>query len=98
LLSGESAMVRPAGAARGGGPPRGGGGGERGGGGGGGGGGGLDGRPPPNFFWANVAGLLSVFPIGLNVEPTWYSFLDNVVEGVGYFHYFIIYGYFVAGV
>lgn len=52
----------------------------------------------PNFFWAIVVGFLSVFPIGLNVEPTRYSFLDNVVEGVGYFHYFIIYGYFVAGV
>ena len=51
----------------------------------------------PNLFWAIVVGLLSVFIIGFNVEPARCSFLDNVVEGVGYFLYFIIYWCFVAG-
>ena len=50
----------------------------------------------PNLFLAIVAGLLSIFLIGFNVEPAQYSFLDNVVEGVGYFLYFIIYRYFVT--
>ena len=48
-------------------------------------------------FWAVVAGLLSIFLIGFNVEPARCSFLDNAVEGVCYFLYFIIYRYFVAG-
>ena len=50
----------------------------------------------PNLFFTVVAGLLSIFLIGFNVEPTRDSVLDNVVEGVGYFLYFIIYRYFVA--
>ena len=47
-------------------------------------------------FWAVVAGLLSIFLIGFNVEPARYSFLDNAVEGASYFLYFIIYRFFVA--
>ena len=51
---------------------------------------------PPNFFLAVATGLLSVFLIGFNVEPARCSFLDNAVEGVGYFLYFVIDWYFVA--
>ena len=51
---------------------------------------------PPNFFLAVATGLLSVFLIGFNVEPTRDSVLNNVVEGASYFLYFIIYRGFVA--